>query len=150
MRSIPTRLAAVAAVAAVTAAAACSSDTVGEAVIPSPAVGTYVLQTVNGSALPASVSTGSRVVTFVADTLHLLLGGTFTETVVKQNAPPGQTATTSTTAQVNGAWSDNGSAISVSPGGTGSFSGGNTLTLAATLTDSATQSTAAITRVFQK
>lgn len=158
MRTPSIRLAALAVVAATAAAAACSSDKVGEAVLASPAVGAYTLQSVNSSKLPASVSTGSRVFTFVADTLRLAFGGTYTETVVAQTAPPGQAPTTTTTAQGGGQWADNGSTIVLTPAGSSSvtggtsasFTGGNTLTLARNVVDSATSSVIATTQVFQK
>lgn len=150
MRTTPTRLAALAAVAAVAAAGtACSSDSVGEAVIAAPAVGTYTLRTVNENPLPASVSTGSRVITFLADTLRLAFGGTYTETIVTQSAPPGLTPTKRDTAQVSGQWSENGSTVALIPGGSATFDGTNTITLNATVVDS-TKSTASITQVFRR
>lgn len=136
------------ALAAIIAAAACSSDTVGGAIIVSPAAGTYALQTVNGTPLPAPVTTTSRVITFLADTLRLGGDGSYTEFTVTQSAPPGQTPTKSDTLRLSGRWVDNGTSIGLDVRGGALFSGGNTLTLTSTVTDTASKSSATVTQVY--
>lgn len=87
------------AVAILVVAAACGSD---DSTSPTlSANGTWNLQSINGSALPVTIGSGSQAVTVIASTLTISSNGNYNEVVTLR--PVG--ATTNTTFTEIGTWS---------------------------------------------
>ena len=87
------------AVAILVAAGACGSD---DSTSPTlTASGTWSLQTINGSALPVTIGSGSQAVTVIASTLTISSNGNYNEVVTLR--PLG--ATSNTTFTEIGTWS---------------------------------------------
>jgi len=87
------------AVAILVAAGACGSD---DSTSPTlGASGTWSLQSINGSALPVTIGSGTQAVTVVASTLTISSNGNYNEVVTLR--PVG--ATTNTTFTETGTWS---------------------------------------------
>jgi hypothetical protein len=88
------------AVAVLVAAAACGSDDDSTSPIVG-ASGTWALQSINGSALPVTLGSGSQAVSVIASTLTISSNGNYNEVVTLR--PAG--ATTNTTFTEIGTWS---------------------------------------------
>lgn len=88
------------AVAVLVAAAACGSDDDSTSPIVG-ANGTWALQSINGSALPVTLGSGSQSVSVIASTLTISSNGNYNEVVTLR--PAG--ATTNTTFTEIGTWS---------------------------------------------
>jgi len=87
------------AVAVLVAAAACGSD---DSTSPTlGANGTWSLQSINGSALPVTIGSGSQTVSVIASTLTISSNGNYNEVVTLR--PLGATANTTFTE--TGTWS---------------------------------------------
>lgn len=123
-------LAAVVAVIAVTTLAACTDNT---APYTQTVGGSYSLQTVNGTFVPYSYSSGSNTVTIESDFYRLNNDGTYNETI-NEIIDNGYTTTSANDAEA-GNWSQNGNAVVFAPNYstqgnysqyTGSLTGGGT------------------------
>jgi hypothetical protein len=114
-------------------AVACGASDAGTAPTSSSVVGTWTLQSVNGSALPFVVSqTGANKLELVSDVVSATASGTFTQSTTIRNTTNGQVTTQSVPDA--GSYSLNGTAVtfqfnSDNSVGTGSLNG-NTMTVA--------------------
>lgn len=119
-----------AAIAVLTVAAACTDNTAPTTQITG---GSYSLQTVNGTAVPYSYSSGANTVTIQRDVYTLNNDGTYNESINETNYN-GYTTNSANDAEA-GTWSQNGNAVVFAPSYstqanynqyTGSLTGGST------------------------
>ncbi len=99
-----------AAVVALAAFAACSDSTSPSTQL---AGGSYSLQSVNGSNLPYSYSSGSSTLTIQNDSYNLSNNGTYSETI-NETISNGYSSTPASDAEA-GTWSQNGNAVVFAP-----------------------------------
>ncbi len=99
-----------AAIAVLTVAAACTDNTAPPTQITG---GSYSLQTVNGTAVPYSYSSGANTVTIQRDVYTLNNDGTYNESINETNYN-GYTTNSANDAEA-GTWSQNGNAVVFAP-----------------------------------
>lgn len=111
---------AILALAFVGALAACGSDSPTSPASASIA-GTYHLQTINGSALPFAIQSGTNVVVVTNDVITVADGGTWSEQATFTLTSNGQT--TSQVVSDGGTWTRVGASVSLNSNSTSGYAG---------------------------
>ena len=100
---------------------ACGGDSVTSTTASASLAGTYTLRTINGTALPFVLQSGTNSVTVTADAITVADGGTWSEAGAYRQTVNGQT--TSQVISDGGTWTRAGASVAFSSRTTSGYSG---------------------------